>query len=197
MITLCKIAAALTVMVTASGSFALAATSLDGVRWQNADLVDVTFLDDLLFSVTATSKRDCARLCSTRGYSLTYTFTTSSGECRCHSSYVTSLSTSLPATGTEVYTRYYSCAVSDLQATFLRYPNVAIPSNNLYGGSRPAVQDCLDWCAADTRCLTAEWQGGSGSGYCIAAGVTALDVPENYWDTTGFQDFDLYQRKCA
>nr|KAG5699517.1 hypothetical protein BaRGS_020076 [Batillaria attramentaria] len=128
---------------------------------------------------TCATNADCKGVINTECYA---------GQCLCTPGYYYSISHNYCVD---------SCAVSDLQATFLRYPNVAIPSNNLYGGSRPAVQDCLDWCAADTRCLTAEWQGGSGSGYCIAAGVTALDVPKNYWDTTGFQDFDLYQRKCA
>ncbi|KAK7486158.1 hypothetical protein BaRGS_00022624 [Batillaria attramentaria] len=90
MLILLKITAILTVMAAISERLSrVAALSPEVILWQKADLVDVTFMDALLSSSKARSEKDCARLC---GYSLIYTFTTSSGECRCHSSDMTSLS---------------------------------------------------------------------------------------------------------
>ncbi|KAK7474647.1 hypothetical protein BaRGS_00034126 [Batillaria attramentaria] len=85
------------------------------------------------------------------------------------------------------------CSYTDLQPTFIKYPDCVISGYNML--SFPSsLEECLSRCAANPRCRTVDYPQAGGT--CYLQPVTALDVNmASEWQTAS-STYDNYQRTC-
>ena len=96
-------------------------------------------------------------------------------------SFLTNQSTLVPA-----------CSASDLQSTYVMYPDSGIDGNNMYTRT---TDECKQVCTDDPMCLNFEKQYSSLNPACNFASVTARDVPNDF--VSNDNGWNLYQRNCA
>ena len=85
------------------------------------------------------------------------------------------------------------CRKSDLQTTFVLYPNGFIRTKKLKKMKDKSAEECQQACVDHDDCVTIERNGKKGQCHLLA--VTARDVPDKW--KTNKQLWNFYQRKCA